>query len=61
MSAIHGFINPECWVPTMRLRWIEKTVPVSDNTAKKEKILQQMWQSDTGSQQWEDIEVVTEP
>jgi len=44
------------WKPTMCLRWYETDNynPINDDF---DKVLQQKWQSDTGEEKWEDIEV----
>jgi len=48
--------NCATWKPTMCLRWYETDnyKPVNDDF---DKVLQQKWQSDTGEEKWEYIEV----
>ena len=48
--------NSAVWKPTMILRWLETDNynPVNDDF---DKVLQQKWQSDTGEEKWEDIEI----
>ena len=48
--------NCAVWHPTMMLRWYETDNynPVNDDF---DKVLQQKWQSNTGEEKWEDIEV----
>ena len=48
--------NSAVWKPTMILRWLETDSynPVNNDF---DKVLQQKWQSDTGEEKWEDIEV----
>lgn len=47
----------ECsiWMATMNLRWINKAIAIPGGIVKTEKTLQQMWQSDTGKQEWKDV------
>lgn len=42
----------------MRLRWVEKEVEVTAGIARIERVLQQLWQGNTGTQKWEDIELI---
>lgn len=47
LSSAH---SPEVWQPTMYLR-------IEDRRHVQEKVLQQLWFSDTGEQEWRDVPV----
>jgi hypothetical protein len=49
--------------PTMKLRWVERFIPLSRPTTgpcKVVNILQQMFVDGEGNEVWEDIEIVKE-
>lgn len=50
----------EYYTPTCRLRYIDREIPISNFIAKKERILQQLWQGSKGTQEWKSIEIVKE-
>lgn len=47
--------------PTMKLRWIMKDIPIDEFHGRREKVLQQWWQSmDSEEGEWRDIELITD-
>ena len=56
LLGIKAVGNCEVWKPTMILRWLETDnySPINDGF---DRVLQQKWQSGTGEEKWEDIEV----
>lgn len=52
------FTTSQSWTLTMRLRWVNKQIPIDEHTSKTEKTLQQMWQGSAGEQKWEDVKFV---
>ena len=49
------FTALQSWTATMKLRWVNKQIPIDEQTYKTEKTLQQMWQGSMGEQKWKDI------
>ena len=47
------------WSPTYKLRYFYKSVDLKD-IFYTERVLQQMWVSETGEEEWRDIPIVTE-
>jgi len=43
---------------TPRLRYVKKYIPIDEQSAKWELRLQQMWQGDDGSEDWQWVEIV---
>jgi hypothetical protein len=48
----------ETWQPSVRLRFIEKTVEIDENLGRRVKVLQQLHTSNTGKVEWKDVELV---
>jgi hypothetical protein len=48
----------EFFSPSFRLRWAIRYIPIDATSQKEEKILQQMWIGNFGTEKWEDIEEV---
>ncbi len=51
--------SDEVWIeeflPTHKLRWVEKSIPLNGEASKKTKVLQQMLIGDRGTKIWEDV------
>ena len=48
------------WTITSQLRWISRDVIIDVEVSKIEKVLQQLHQSSTGEQKWEDVPIIYE-
>ena len=52
--------NNGFWSPSVRLRYIEKCIYSNEFSARYEKVLQQLYTSDTGIQEWREIQLESE-
>lgn len=49
----------EYWNPSLLLRWIEKAVPIDENTGTMKMVLQQLYTSNLGNREWRDVPTET--
>lgn len=61
-GEIHENTVPEHFAPTMKLRFIERAIPLpgEDNVGKVVRILQQQYRGTLGNVKWEDVPLVKE-
>lgn len=53
-------VGPERWQATAGLRFVARMGDLSVINARPVRLLQQLWQSDSGKREWRDVAVETE-
>lgn len=59
-ECVEKEIESEVFQPTVNLRFMEKEILLSNNSATKRLILQQLYKGSAGTEEWRDVEVVVE-